>query len=88
MSRSSVDWIRAFAADLGTPMSDELIDRVLNLAAMVAHATERKNAPLATYLAGRYVEREGARGTTAEAALLELRLKVQARLPRTKADPA
>jgi hypothetical protein len=77
----SSDWIRSVAGDLDAPISDEAIDRVLGIAAMVAHATERKNAPLATYLAGRCVERAVSGGATVEAALLELRERLRARLP-------
>lgn len=75
------DWISDLAEELGTPIHEELMDRILNIAAMVAHATERKNAPLATYLAGRYVERAVARGSSAETALSELRRQVESRLP-------
>ena len=38
---------------------------MLELARLVAHATERKNAPLSTYLAGRFVTAWVARGGTA-----------------------
>lgn len=45
--------------------------RVLGIARDVAHGTERSNAPLATFLAGRYVERRTAQGISAEQAIAE-----------------
>jgi hypothetical protein len=45
---------------------------ILRLARDVAHAGERQNAPLATYLAGRYVEFRHGQGVSAEAALAEV----------------
>ncbi|HET7488504.1 MAG TPA: DUF6457 domain-containing protein [Acidimicrobiales bacterium] len=48
------DWLDRFADALGVArLTAEEIDTVLDLARDVAHGTERKNAPLATYLAGR-----------------------------------
>jgi hypothetical protein len=44
---------------------------LLDLARVVAHGTERKNAPLATFLAGRYVERRRAQGADDATAVAE-----------------
>lgn len=45
---------------------------VLSLARDIAHGTERRNAPLATFLAGRYLEARRAAGIDPEAALGEV----------------
>lgn len=46
-------WVDAYAVALGVPMmSPDLVDAVLDLTRIVAHGTERKNGPLASYLAG------------------------------------
>jgi hypothetical protein len=56
-------------ASLGLTERD--VDTILDLARDVAHATERRFAPLSTYVAGMYVGRRVAEGLTAEAALDE-----------------
>jgi hypothetical protein len=49
-------WIDEFAAQLDvTPLSPEERPLLLDLAREVAHRTERVNAPLASYLVGRYI---------------------------------
>lgn len=49
------DWLDRFADALGVPPLDpDDIDALLDLARDVAHGTERKNAPLAAFLAGRW----------------------------------
>lgn len=46
------DWITAYAAEVGVaPPSQETIDRVLELAAVAAHASERWVAPVTCWLA-------------------------------------
>lgn len=54
---------------------------ILLLARDVAHGTERRNAPLATYLAGRYVAARMAGGADERTALDEVRETVAALLP-------
>jgi len=50
------DWLDGLADALGVNrLSPAEIDQLLDLARDVAHGTERKNAPLATFLAGRAV---------------------------------
>ena len=47
-------WLDRYADALGVPRLDPAdVEAVLDLARDVAHGTERRNAPLATYLAGR-----------------------------------
>lgn len=46
------EWIRTFAEELGsTPPSQEQMDVILRLASVAAHASERKAAPIACWLA-------------------------------------
>jgi hypothetical protein len=46
-------WVRAFAEEIGvTPPSQTEMDEILRLASVAAHASERKAAPIACYLAG------------------------------------
>jgi hypothetical protein len=46
------EWIRTFAEEIGsTPPSPELMDEILRLASVAAHASERKAAPIACWLA-------------------------------------
>ncbi len=48
------DWLDRFADAVGVPrMHPAEVDALLDLARVVARGTERKNAPLAAYLAGR-----------------------------------
>ena len=53
-SMSAEQWLSAYASALGTaaPSEDEL-DAVLALAGVAAHASERKAAPVACWLAAR-----------------------------------
>jgi hypothetical protein len=47
------EWIRTFAEALGTePPSQERMDEILRLAAVAAHASERRAAPIACWIAG------------------------------------
>ena len=48
------EWIEAFAARLSTaPPSEEEVERILELAGVAAHASERIAAPVACWLAAR-----------------------------------
>ncbi|MGQ0847989.1 MAG: DUF6457 domain-containing protein [Actinomycetota bacterium] len=48
------EWVAAFAEMLGVPAPDrETFDRLLEIAAVAAHASERIAAPIACYLVGR-----------------------------------
>jgi hypothetical protein len=55
-----------------TPLTPRLQARVLTLARDIAHGTERKNAPVCAFIAGRYVEARLAQGVDAETALSEV----------------
>ena len=44
-----------YAEALGLRLSDDEVDAVLDLARVVAHGSERKFAPLSTFLAGQFV---------------------------------
>jgi hypothetical protein len=74
------DWFDKYAAALeqalGRSAPDVHLQRhaknpILLLARVVAHGTERKNAPLAAYVAGRYVAARAAEGVEEERALAE-----------------
>lgn len=48
------EWIAAFAAKIGAEAPDEAtVERLLELAGVAAHASERIAAPIACYLVGR-----------------------------------
>lgn len=48
------EWLSTFAAELGVaPPTPEEVDRLLELAATAAHASERTAAPVACWLAAR-----------------------------------
>ena len=52
------DWLDDYAAALGDPSyapTGPDKNRLLELARDVAHGTERKNAPLAAFIVGRYL---------------------------------
>lgn len=66
-------WVDAYAVALGVPMmSPEVVKSVLDLTRMVAHGTERKNGPMASYLAGFAAGAAGANLAAAVAAAEEL----------------
>ena len=47
------EWVRTFAERIGAdPPTEELMDEILRLASVAAHASERRAAPIACYLAG------------------------------------
>jgi Domain of unknown function (DUF6457) len=82
---SDGDWCERFGASLagsalvGPVITPELRATLLRIARDVAHGTERRNAPVAAFIAGRYVEARRAQGVTAAAALSEV-AEVAARL--------
>jgi hypothetical protein len=48
------EWLRAFAAELGVdPPAEADVEALLELAAVAAHASERRAAPLACWLGAR-----------------------------------
>ena len=65
------DWPDRYSAALGVELTDEEVDAILDLAREVAHATERRFAPLSTYLTGRFVTQRTSEGATAAEAVHE-----------------
>lgn len=63
----------------------ELKNPILTLASIVAHGTERKNAPLAAYVAGRYVGARIAQGVDEAVAMSEAVEIAQAITPTKEA---
>jgi hypothetical protein len=51
----SANYPARYAEALGLPLSDEEVEAVLDLARDVAHGSERRFAPLSSYLAGQFV---------------------------------
>ena len=50
--RTAEDWIAAYAAELGQPVPDaDEIAAMLRLASVAAHASERRAAPIACWIA-------------------------------------
>jgi hypothetical protein len=51
----SANYPDRYAEALGLTLTEQEVDAVLDLARLVAHGSERKSAPLSTYLAGQFV---------------------------------
>ncbi len=60
-----------YAEALGLRLTDEEVQAVLDLARIVAHGSERRFAPLSTYLAGQFVAELVRTGLPAAEALTE-----------------
>lgn len=59
------DWLDRFADALAVPRLEAAeAEALLDLARVVAHGTERRNAPLATFLAGRAAAGGGGAGAS------------------------
>jgi hypothetical protein len=87
------DWFEEYAMVLedklgrpepGVHLQKNLKNPLLDLARITAHGTERKNAPLATFIAGRYVSARIAQGTDETTALSEALASAQNILPETE----
>jgi len=65
------DWPERYSAALGVELTDEEVDAILDLARDVAHGTERRFAPLSSYLAGKYVTKRAAEGVSPQNAVHE-----------------
>ena len=59
------------AAGVEIALTPEEEEAVLLLARLVAHGSERRNAPLATFLAGKFAGERGRQGVSASQALAE-----------------
>lgn len=62
-------------------LDEEIVAAVLALAKEVAHGSERRHAPLATFLAGQYVARRAHDDVTVAAALAEAQSLARQLLP-------
>ena len=72
-AETAADWVARLAVELGVdPLSPHMQAEVLGLARDVAHGTERKAAPLASFVAGLYVQRALAAGRDNDEALHEV----------------
>lgn len=82
------EWLDRLATRLAAKLPDDVdlrlssADRrsLLDVARTAAHGSERRNAPLATFVAGRYVAERVARGGDPVAALDEVRAAVDAEI--------
>ena len=66
------------------PLDDDDVDALLDLARDVAHGTERRNAPLATFLVGQFVAARVSEGATPRTALDEARVLARTLLPEVQ----
>jgi len=66
-----MDWPERYSAALDVGLSEDEVDAILDLARDVAHATERRFAPLSSYLAGKFVARRMNEGVSATDAVRE-----------------
>ena len=51
----SANYPARYAEALGLGLTDDETDAILDLARVVAHGSERKDAPVSTFLAGQFV---------------------------------
>jgi hypothetical protein len=66
-----MDWPERYSVALDVGLTEEEVEAILDLARDVAHATERRFAPLSSYLAGKFVARRTAEGASAIEAVHE-----------------
>ncbi len=78
---SDVEWPRRYAMALGADLRSSDVDALLDLARQVAHGSERRFAPLSTFVAGRFVTARMAQGATAADALAEAIAVARSLLP-------
>ena len=67
----SATYPERYAEALGLRLGVEEVETVLDLARVVAHGSERKFAPLSSYLAGQYVAERARTGVAPADALAE-----------------
>jgi Domain of unknown function (DUF6457) len=84
------DWFESYAQALeeklghpepGLHLAKEARNPLLDMARNVAHGTERKNAPLAAYVTGRYVAERAHQGIDEDAALAEALAAAESIIP-------
>lgn len=87
------DWFEIYAealedklghAEPAVHLSRDARNPLLNIARIVAHGTERKNAPLAAYVAGRYVAARAQQGIDESAAMAEALAVAEAAVPEAQ----
>ncbi len=67
----SANYPERYAEALGLSLTDQEADAVLDLARVVAHGSERRFAPLSTFLAGQFFAELVRTGVSREEALTE-----------------
>ncbi len=75
------DWPRRYAMALGADLTEADVEALLDLARDVAHGSERRYAPLSTFVAGRFVASRMAAGASASDALAEAMRVARSLLP-------
>ncbi|MGI8778295.1 MAG: DUF6457 domain-containing protein [Acidimicrobiales bacterium] len=78
---SEADWPRRYARALGADLADTEVEVLLDLARDVAHGSERRFAPLSTFVAGRFVADRVAAGASVSDALAEAVAVARSLLP-------
>lgn len=85
---TAAEWIALLARELGVNgMTPRAQAALLSMARDVAHGTERKYAPLASFIAGRFVELAARDGRDIEAALRDVRDAVTRLVRETPTTP-
>lgn len=88
------DWVQRYASalaarleeDASSPLDGDAAARILRLARVVAHGTERVNAPLASYVAGWYAAARMREGAGAAEAVREATVVAEALLEESPGD--
>ncbi|MEN3314042.1 MAG: hypothetical protein V7605_276 [Acidimicrobiaceae bacterium] len=75
------EWPRRYAMALGADLTEAEVGALLDLAREVAHGSERRFAPLSTFVAGRFVAARVAAGATPADALAEAVAVARSLLP-------
>jgi len=75
------DWPRRYAVALGADLAEHEVEALLDLAREVAHGSERRFAPLSTFVAGRFVATRMAAGVSASDALADAIAVARSLLP-------
>lgn len=72
-AETAAEWVARLAGELGIDaLTLQSQASVLAIAREVAHGAERKYAPLASFIAGRYVERAASAGDDVDEALRDV----------------
>jgi len=82
----SATYPERYAEALGVTLAADEVDTVLDLARVIAHGSERKFAPLSSYLAGQYVAERARAGVLPAQALAEA-VAIAERVLEDEPDP-